>query len=277
MATLTKGQSFGVTEQVTNTKLHNLVDDATITDIVNADCSASMALDNSKIAELERANWVSGSSFYNLGSLPTTAGTFPVANLPTSYDSFSLKNLGVTSIASIAELNVNTELNIAGAGGITAIKDEDDMDSDSDTSLATQQSIKAYVDNNKEEPLSNIIFSWSAEDSTSTYAKEDDVSYVTYLNFKFKKISGISTITIYARLFNNLGGTAYTAFCKVDIGGENNEVSSDNNTPAWATAADIDVSGLTNGQVYDGIVQLKNEENTSTGVTYLSAITLIAS
>lgn len=37
MATITKGYTFGATEQVTNTKLHSLVDDATISGIVNAD------------------------------------------------------------------------------------------------------------------------------------------------------------------------------------------------------------------------------------------------
>jgi len=44
-------------------------------------------------------------------------------------------------------LVANTSLNIAGDGAtVTGIKDEDDMSSDSATKLATQQSIKAYVD-----------------------------------------------------------------------------------------------------------------------------------
>ena len=45
-------------------------------------------------------------------------------------------------------ITANTSLNIAGDGAtVTGIKDEDDMASDSATKLATQQSIKAYVDN----------------------------------------------------------------------------------------------------------------------------------
>lgn len=41
----------------------------------------------------------------------------------------------------------NTSVNIAGDGAtVTGIKDEDDMSSDSPVKLATQQSIKAYVD-----------------------------------------------------------------------------------------------------------------------------------
>ena len=44
-------------------------------------------------------------------------------------------------------LVAGTSLNIAGDGAtVTGIKDEDDMSSNSDTALATQQSIKAYVD-----------------------------------------------------------------------------------------------------------------------------------
>ena len=52
-------------------------------------------------------------------------------------------SLKVTGIATIHELYVGA----AGTIGITTILDEDDMSSDSDTALATQQSIKAYVDN----------------------------------------------------------------------------------------------------------------------------------
>lgn len=48
-ATITKGFTFGATEQVTNTKLHNLVDLATISGIVNAEVSASAAIVASKL------------------------------------------------------------------------------------------------------------------------------------------------------------------------------------------------------------------------------------
>lgn len=42
MATVTKGQSFGATEQITNTKLHNLVDLATVTSIAVSDLSTGI-------------------------------------------------------------------------------------------------------------------------------------------------------------------------------------------------------------------------------------------
>ena len=53
------------------------------------------------------------------------------------------ESLKVTGITTTHELYIGD----AGTIGITTILDEDDMVSDSDTALATQQSIKAYVDN----------------------------------------------------------------------------------------------------------------------------------
>jgi len=50
MATLTKGQTFAGAETVTATKLNNLVDNATIANIVNADIGAGAAIALSKLA-----------------------------------------------------------------------------------------------------------------------------------------------------------------------------------------------------------------------------------
>jgi hypothetical protein len=50
MATLTKGTTFAGADTVTATKLNNLVDQATIANIVNADVSASAAIALSKLA-----------------------------------------------------------------------------------------------------------------------------------------------------------------------------------------------------------------------------------
>ena len=47
----------------------------------------------------------------------------------------------------IYSLTTNTSLGLASGATVTAILDEDDLSSDSNTALATQQSIKAYVDN----------------------------------------------------------------------------------------------------------------------------------
>ena len=50
MATLTKGQTFAGGETVTADKLNNLVDSATIANIVNADIGSGAAIALSKLA-----------------------------------------------------------------------------------------------------------------------------------------------------------------------------------------------------------------------------------
>jgi hypothetical protein len=102
-------------------------------------------------------------------------------------------------------------------------------------------------------------------------------TYRTILLGKFKKIAGISTITIQARVWTNNADANKEAFVKVDIGGLNNEVTyvGGGTTPAWATPANIDVSSLSNGTTYDITVQLKNEYFDVS--SYCSAVVLIAS
>ncbi len=85
-----------------------------------------------------------------------------------SSDSTSIninENLIVDGTASVSgALTASTSLNIAGDGAtVTGIKDEDDMSSNSDTKLATQQSIKAYVDSQ----LTASDLDFSTDDSTA--------------------------------------------------------------------------------------------------------------
>ena len=157
MATLTKGQTFGSTEQVTNTKLHNLIDSGTISDIVNADVNASAAISETKIS-------FDGSTVVTLSDTQTIDGvkTFTGNN---TFAGTTIADLGAVTTADINAGTVDatiggttpaagtfTTLAVAGTGddGViaTGIKDEDDMASDSATHLATQQSIKAYITSN---------------------------------------------------------------------------------------------------------------------------------
>jgi hypothetical protein len=77
---------------------------------------------------------IDGDSTVTLTSVDDAITLYPDTNATTWRRSDPLA--GLTASA--------TELNLL--DGITAIEDEDDMSSDSDTSLATQQSIKAYAD-----------------------------------------------------------------------------------------------------------------------------------
>jgi hypothetical protein len=49
MATVTRGTTYGATEQITNTKLHLLVDGATVTGIVDADIAAGAGINDTKL------------------------------------------------------------------------------------------------------------------------------------------------------------------------------------------------------------------------------------
>lgn len=62
MATVTKGRTFVSGEVVTPTKLNTLVDSATVTQIVDADISATAALADTKLATIATAGKVSNSA-----------------------------------------------------------------------------------------------------------------------------------------------------------------------------------------------------------------------
>ncbi len=141
---------------------------------------------------------------------------------------------------------------------------------------------------------SNVIFSWSGVDNfqannagaaitqvalpdfdtaaipNNLAVGSDNTTPRVLLNFRFKKIAGISTITIEARM-----ASSGTATCLVNIGGQSNSVTRASASYGWATAADIDVSGLSDGTTYDGTIAIGS--NIVTVNSLLSAITLIAS
>lgn len=108
MAILSTGNTFGATDTVTSTKLNNIADAATFDDPV----------DNSTL------------ELHTDGKLRVKDSGVTKAKIENVAD---MKVLGNTSGSATAPQEVS-------------ILDEDDMSSDSATALATQQSIKAYVD-----------------------------------------------------------------------------------------------------------------------------------
>lgn len=97
MATITKGKTFGGTEQVTSTKLHELVDSATIAAIATADISDSaitagkIAADAVTTAKILDANVTEG----KIATEAVTAGKLGVA----AVDLGGTKITGTTAIA----------------------------------------------------------------------------------------------------------------------------------------------------------------------------------
>ena len=78
-----------------------------------------------------------GGSSSSLGDLSAVGSTL---SAPTNAD-MTLQTSGTGSVI------INDTFQIGSGAGVTTILDEDNFSSNSDTSLATQQSIKAYVDN----------------------------------------------------------------------------------------------------------------------------------
>lgn len=95
-------------------------------------------------------------------------------------------------------------------------------------------------------------------------------SFATVWTSKFIKIAGISTVTIYGRIWNRTG--ANTTTLKIDIGGANSSVNgtSGQHTPEWKSFT-IDVSGLSNGTAYDVTASL-NEAAQGAIIVYCSDI-----
>jgi hypothetical protein len=136
MAILTKGQTFSSTDDVTSTKLHNLVDSATFVS------GSSGATDDSTLE-------VSGGGQLRIKDLGVTSSKLAASAVTTSKlaNSTSASD-GVTyaKIQQVANMRVigNTSGSLAAPSEVS-ILDEDNMATDSSTALATQQSIKAYV------------------------------------------------------------------------------------------------------------------------------------
>jgi hypothetical protein len=79
--TISRGYTFGVTEEVTAAKLHTLIDSATVTDIGNAEISASAGIVDTKLATISTYGKVDGGAITGLANLSALAGLIPLANL----------------------------------------------------------------------------------------------------------------------------------------------------------------------------------------------------
>ena len=128
MAILSKGTTYSDGDQVTSTNLNALVDSATF---------ASGAVDDSS-TQLSSGKIIVKDLGIATGKIATSAVT--TAKIADS-------NVTKAKIENLADYKVLGNVSGgAAAPAEVAILDEDNMSSDSATSLATQQSIKAYVD-----------------------------------------------------------------------------------------------------------------------------------
>jgi hypothetical protein len=130
MAILNKGHDFSDGEQVTSTKLDAAIDSAVFT---------SQAVDNV-------STQLSGGAIIVKDGGVTTA---KIADSGVTTAKIADSNVTKGKIENVANMKVlgNTSGSSAAPQEVS-ILDEDDMTSDSNTSIPTQQSVKSYVDNN---------------------------------------------------------------------------------------------------------------------------------
>ncbi|MCK9370603.1 hypothetical protein M0R04_11895 [Candidatus Dojkabacteria bacterium] len=222
---------------------------------------------------------VAGTSGYILktqgaGANPTWLNTLPTANGGTGATANSNAANGVC----ILDANARVATGNLGSGSAT-----------SSTYLRGDQSWQTLA------ITSNVLFTWNGVDVVDSdkgflsatsltdavtapkmgYIVGSTTSYVTVLTGKFTKISGISTITVFARLWSQNVASDQEALCNINVGGQTLVLqTTESITPTWLSGT-IDVSSLTNTTTYDITIQLKNETNPTRSC--LSAITLIGS
>jgi hypothetical protein len=169
MAIINKGTAFSNGEQLSASKLNDLVDGATF---------GTDSVDNS-------STLLNGTGAITVRDSGITAAKLATNAVTTA----KILNANVTKakIENVADYKVLG--NVSGAAAApqeVAILDEDDMVSNSATALATQQSIKAYVDDT------------AGGFTPSTYAGEESVTLPNGLIMKFGTVSvaGNTTTTV---------------------------------------------------------------------------------
>lgn len=187
---IVRGQNFGSTELVTATKLQDIVDKASFK---NPDGSTEVFN-------------VSGS---DLGTCVAAGGL----EVKDNTGQLQIKDSGVTKakIENVANMKVlgNTS-GSATAPQEVAVLDEDTMTSDSATSLATQQSIKAYVDS----VTIGINQTWQAVtrviDDTTEYTNNAAKPITVLVNASYLDVGGSDDLAVYMRIKPSGSGTFQT-------------------------------------------------------------------
>lgn len=186
MSVITAGTTFSNGEQLTADKLNLMIRNATF-DNSAVDLTSTFVDSNGAIVVRD-----SGITEAKIASNAVT--TNKIAN----------SNVTKAKIENVADMKVlgNTS-GSATAPQEVSILDEDDMASDSATSLATQQSIKAYVDSKTPSPSYVAISGHSSLNVTNTNTTTTSYTYAiadfTGTGFDSSKVTGFY-ITIFAEV-----------------------------------------------------------------------------
>ena len=155
MATISKNNTFSAGATIIASE-HNDNFDTIYNDyngnVTNANIASGAAIGNAKLNLASIAQNVAFTGTLDFSSATITAETTFADLVATTadIDGGTLDGVAIgtadASIGTFTTLEASTSLQLATGATVTAILDENAMGTDSDTALATQQSIKAYAD-----------------------------------------------------------------------------------------------------------------------------------
>jgi len=248
MAVISKGQTFATGDQVTASKLNALADNATF---------ASGAVDNTSTQLSGGAIIVKDEGITTAKLDDDAVTTIKIAD----------SNVTKAKIEDLADMKVLG--NVSGSAAAPAevgVLDEDDMTSDSATSLATQQSIKAYVDNQ----IKRSLFIYQSGGSTAISSGGNTTCPLT------ESFSEDSSMSVSSNIITLSAGT-YLIKADANVGMTND--NQDNN----ATGAIVDTGNSDNVLIAGKMLHNYNDRSVETthdfsciGKITLSSSTTIA-
>ena len=121
-----------------------------------------------------------GTGNINLGSIRINGSTVSSSDSTQITIAENIQTTGTLNVAGAVTLS--TSLTLASGSTVTAILDEDNMSSNSDTAVATQQSIKAYIDAQNQSQAITFV----GDDSTGTTVNSGET-------FQFAGGTGLDT------------------------------------------------------------------------------------
>jgi hypothetical protein len=140
MAVLSTGQSFSSGDQVTAQKLNDIISQATFTSAADTTDNSTLTLGSSKLKVKD-----AGITATQLNA--DSVITAKIQNNAVTTDKIIDSAVTLAKIQNIETSKVIGRTTAStGVPELVSILDEDNMASDSNTSIATQQSIKAYID-----------------------------------------------------------------------------------------------------------------------------------
>ena len=256
--------------------------------ISDANIVANAAIANNKLSPITTNNFVLGSALYNLATMLSAAGTIPYLNLATI-------STGMTGTLPTLNGGTGTTASANATNGVVV------LDSSSKLPIADSSQLINFPS------YSNIVFSFgSGGDSQAQTGNKDGAGwsyddaqppsllnsqpcwfcynpstgtqdgYHTVIRTKFKKIAGMSTISVYG--YMKRGISANYGTCRITIGSATPLVldnTGNAGTYVWYNG-DITVSGLVDGTVYDVSIDLAVASN-SNDYIYLKSIIGIGS